>query len=144
MNKDIKSRLIGIGLNIAELSVLIWHIFFSGPENLFNVVIVWNWIASISGVCVMTLIAILSGTVKVGAGILDDDPESKEKSKEVFVIVRKLCKSTKLGYIINILHVGILGLIAYSGNTSTSIVLGLLFIGSIVLKQVMLGIAGDE
>ena len=138
-----KSRIFGIVVNIVEIAILIWFAFFNGSANWFNVVLVWNWISTIGYITVMGIASLLMLITKLGIQSLGDVTQT-DKVTESFKAMRKALKSNVLTTITNILHCGVLGLIAYSGHVGTAIILGVLFIAGYVLKLMTLGIIGDN
>jgi hypothetical protein len=127
-----KSSIRNILFNLIEISIGIWTIFFNGPVQLFNVVIAWNWVSVILCVLIVGLVAIVAGASKLytdGAVKINDIHKLKDICVKLFIP----------NFVVifgRILHIVVLGLIAYSGHPVQAVILGILTAGMYIIGKV--------
>lgn len=124
-SEHFKSILRTLLWNPAEIFVLMWWIFRNGPEQLAYFVIGLNWVTAI-----LCAILLLIAYVVVD---IEHKTEEQEKRIDSFLFDKTMLRvmfdplATLSRYISNVLHVGIIILIAYAGMYIQALILFALF-----------------
>lgn len=126
--------------NVVELGVLIWFLFYGGPDIILPIVLVVNWTYTLLGIGSL-IIAILMHLISIAT--LPD--KELDEYKEKIINSSKLSLLKKfIYYTTSILHMGILVGIIYSTAKIQGLVLLVLWLIALVLGRFFKNLINSE
>ena len=119
------SKITGWFLMFGQIAGLVWCMFYNGDMGIYNLIVAWNWITKILGFIFLGFFALVTF---LSAAVAQATDKRFEKAK---------VKMSEINPLATVCNAAIIALIAYSGAYVSGVVIGMLFIGTHVFRQMI-------